>query len=230
MTLFINYTGNNLSITFCTVCNPCLFSSLHLSLIRYGIFFQTKLLSRLSPRFCRFLSSHFRPKGSQICIFIYNTRQISWNTCVYFPQCFKIRLTQHWGGRTHISGGETVWRINLKIFPENSRETVSVSTICDEYCRMLSPTLSCLESYYQYCFLSGPHEHLCWSTRRHMAKVVDLARGTRMDSWVGFIGGISTLFGDFVAFVASLKVSFLCFFPSLKLDFHTTGHNAKLGF
>ena len=85
MTLFINYTGNNLSITFCTVCNPCLFSSLHLSLIRYGICFQTKLLSRLSPRFCRFLSSHFRPKGSQICIFIYNTRQISWNTCVYFP-------------------------------------------------------------------------------------------------------------------------------------------------
>ena len=134
MTLFINYTGNNLSITFCTVCNPCLFSSLHLSLIRYRIFFQTKLLSRLSPRFCRFLSSHFRPKGSQICIFIYNTRQISWNTCVYFPQCFKIRLTQHWGGRTHISGGKTVWRINLKIFPENSRETVSVSTICDEYC------------------------------------------------------------------------------------------------
>lgn len=63
-----------------------------------------------------------------------------------------------------------------------------------------------------------------------MAEVFDLARGTRMDSWVGFIGGISTLFGDFVAFVASLKVSFLCFFPSLKLDFHTTGHNAKLGF
>ena len=49
----------------------------------------------------------------------------------------------------------------------------------------------------------------------------DVARGTRMDSRVGLIGGISTFFGDFVAFVAGLKVSFLCFFPSLKIDFQT---------
>ena len=50
-----------------------------------------------------------------------------------------------------------------------------------------------------------------------MAKVFDVAKSTRMDSRVGLIGGISTLFGDFVAFVAGLKVSFLCFFPSLLL-------------
>ena len=54
-----------------------------------------------------------------------------------------------------------------------------------------------------------------------MAKVFDVARSTRMDSRVGLIGGISTFFGDFVAFVAGLKVSFLCFFPSLKIDFQT---------
>ena len=54
-----------------------------------------------------------------------------------------------------------------------------------------------------------------------MAKVFDVARSTRMDSWVGFIGGISKFFGDFASFVAGLKVSFLCFFPSLKLDFQT---------
>ena len=75
----------------------------------------------------------------------YNTRQKSWNTCVCFPfpmliwvsqwsQCFKTPVAQHWGGRRHISGGKTVWSRNLRIFPENSRETVSVSTICDEYC------------------------------------------------------------------------------------------------
>ena len=51
-----------------------------------------------------------------------------------WSQCFKIRVAQHWGGRRHISGGKTVWSRNLMIFPENSRETVSVSTICDEYC------------------------------------------------------------------------------------------------
>ena len=51
-----------------------------------------------------------------------------------WSQCFKIRVAQHWGGRRHISGGKTVWSRNLMIVPENSRETVSVSTICDEYC------------------------------------------------------------------------------------------------
>ena len=53
-----------------------------------------------------------------------------------WSQCFKIRVAQHWGGRRHISGGETVWSINLVIFPENSRETVSVSMIYDEYCSL----------------------------------------------------------------------------------------------
>ena len=43
-----------------------------------------------------------------------------------WSQCFKICVAQHWGGRRHISGGKTVWSINLMIFPENSRETVSV--------------------------------------------------------------------------------------------------------
>ena len=53
-----------------------------------------------------------------------------------WSQCFKICVAQHWGGRRHISGGKTVWSINLMIFPENSRETVSVSMICDEYCNL----------------------------------------------------------------------------------------------
>ena len=30
-----------------------------------------------------------------------------------------------------------VWGVNLKNLLENSRETVSVSTICDEYCNIL---------------------------------------------------------------------------------------------
>ena len=51
-----------------------------------------------------------------------------------WSQCFKIRVAQHWGGRRHISGGETVWSTTFRIFPENLREKVSVSTICDEYC------------------------------------------------------------------------------------------------
>lgn len=54
-----------------------------------------------------------------------------------------------------------------------------------------------------------------------MAKVFDVARSTRMDSRAGLMGGMSKFFGDFVAFVAGLKVSFSCFFPSLKLDFQT---------
>ena len=88
---------------------------------------------------------------------VYNTRQKSWNTCVCFPfpmliwvsqwsQCFKTPVAQHWGGRRHISGGKTVWSRNLRIFPENSRETVSVSTICDEYC---SFKYACLRQLYK---------------------------------------------------------------------------------
>ena len=51
-----------------------------------------------------------------------------------WSQCLKTRVAQHWGERRHISGGKTVWSRNVRIFPENLRETVSVSTICDEYC------------------------------------------------------------------------------------------------
>ena len=36
--------------------------------------------------------------------------------------------------RAHYSENKSVRSKNLKNFPENSRETVSVSTICDEYC------------------------------------------------------------------------------------------------
>ena len=53
--------------------------------------------------------------------------------------CFKRRVAQHWGGRRHISGGKPVWSINLRIVSENSRKTVSVSTICDEYCSCKVP-------------------------------------------------------------------------------------------
>ena len=36
--------------------------------------------------------------------------------------------------RAHYSENKSVRSKTLKNFPENSRETVSVSTICDEYC------------------------------------------------------------------------------------------------
>ena len=50
-----------------------------------------------------------------------------------WSQCFKIRLAQYWGeGEGTFQGGEE--SINVMICPENSRETVSVSTICDQYC------------------------------------------------------------------------------------------------
>ena len=78
---------------------------------------------------------------------IYNTRQKSWNTCVCFPfhkvdlGITVISVLQNTRGSTlarekaYLNSGEkTVWSRNLRIFPENSRETVSVSTICDEYC------------------------------------------------------------------------------------------------
>ena len=76
---------------------------------------------------------------------IYNTRQKSWNTCAYFPfpnvdlGITVVSVLQNMRGSTlgrenaHFRG-ETVWSINLRIFPDNSRERVSVSTICDEYC------------------------------------------------------------------------------------------------
>ena len=67
-----------------------------------------------------------------------------------WSECFKIRVAQHWGGRRHISGGKTVWSRNLMIVPENSRETVSVSTICDEYCGNVYDT--CLSHNYKHCF------------------------------------------------------------------------------
>ena len=54
-----------------------------------------------------------------------------------WSQCFKIGVAQHWGGRGHIIVRIKVWGVNLKNLLENSRETVSVSTICDEYCSNL---------------------------------------------------------------------------------------------
>ena len=43
--------------------------------------------------------------------------------------------------REHYSENKSVRSKNLTNFPENSRETVSVSTICDQYCsRHVVPT------------------------------------------------------------------------------------------
>ena len=39
-------------------------------------------------------------------------------------------------GEGYIWERTKVWRLNLRNFRENSRKTVSVSTICDEYCRI----------------------------------------------------------------------------------------------
>ena len=47
-----------------------------------------------------------------------------------------VRVAQHWGRKgAHLSekkGGKS----ECKKFGENSRKTASVSTICDEYCRL----------------------------------------------------------------------------------------------
>ena len=56
--------------------------------------------------------------------------------------CFKICVAQHWGGRGHITVTTKVWGVNLKNFLEKSREAVSVSTICDEYCGIQNSRLS----------------------------------------------------------------------------------------
>ena len=78
----------------------------------------------------------------------YNTRHKSWNICVLFfslPQswfgynCRRSAPKYAWlnigeGGR-YIWVRTKVWRWDLRNFWENSRKTVSVSTICDEYCR-----------------------------------------------------------------------------------------------
>ena len=50
-----------------------------------------------------------------------------------WSQCLKIRVAQHWGGRGHITVRTKVWGVNLKNFLKNSRETLSVSMICDGY-------------------------------------------------------------------------------------------------
>ena len=55
-----------------------------------------------------------------------------------WSQCFKIRVSQHWGKRGHVTVRAKVWEVNLKNCLENSREMVSVSTICDEYWSLLS--------------------------------------------------------------------------------------------
>ena len=51
-------------------------------------------------------------------------------------QCSNVRVAQHWGRKgAHLSenkGGKS----ECKKFRENSRKTASVSTICDEYCRL----------------------------------------------------------------------------------------------
>ena len=54
-----------------------------------------------------------------------------------WSQCFKIRVAQHWGKRGHVTVRAKVWEVNLKNCLENSREAVSVSTICDEYWSLL---------------------------------------------------------------------------------------------
>ena len=51
-------------------------------------------------------------------------------------QCSKVGVAQHWGRKgAHLSenkGGKS----ECKKFGENSRKTASVSTICNEYCRL----------------------------------------------------------------------------------------------
>ena len=76
-------------------------------------------------------------KNLETLVFVSPFQRLIWVS--QWSLCFKIRVAQHWGGRRHISGGKPVWSINLRIVPENSRKTVFVSTICDEYCSCKGP-------------------------------------------------------------------------------------------
>ena len=77
----------------------------------------------------------------------YNTRHKSWNTCVRFPfpnvnlGITVVSVLQKYAwlnvgeGDGHLWVRTNVWRVNVRNLWENSRETVSVSTVCDEHCR-----------------------------------------------------------------------------------------------
>ena len=77
--------------------------------------------------------------------YIYNTCQKSWNTCLRFPlSSFGLGITvvsvpQNMGGSTLEKGrGPFEWEQKCEEwicnFRENSRDAVSVSLICEEYC------------------------------------------------------------------------------------------------
>ena len=77
-----------------------------------------------------------------------NTRHRSWNTCVIFPfpnvelGITVVSVLQNTRGstlgwkRAYFSENKGV-KTECKKFGENSRDMASVSTICDEYCRIL---------------------------------------------------------------------------------------------
>ena len=75
----------------------------------------------------------------------YNTRQKSWNTCLFpLPQCwfgYHSGLSTSKSAWLNIGEGEGTFQVGKQcgvqlsgFFQKNSGETVSVSTICDEYC------------------------------------------------------------------------------------------------
>ena len=79
-------------------------------------------------------------KNLETLVCVFPSPKLIW--VLQWFHCFKICVAQHWGGRGHITARTKVWGVNLKNFLENSREVVSVSTICDEYCGIQNSRLS----------------------------------------------------------------------------------------
>ena len=100
----------------------------------------------------------FRPntillKNLETLVCVFPSPMLIW--ALQRSQCFKIRVAQHWGGRGHITVRAYLWGVNLKNFPENSREAVSVSRIFDEDSTFINCATGLHEIIFKYNNYSG---------------------------------------------------------------------------
>ena len=102
-------------------------------------------------------------------------------------KCTWLNIGEGQGG--HITVGTKVWGVNLKNFLENSREAVSVSAICDEYCRWAchgtgSPSMR--KSWYVQCKESekGDGSYYLWKKlSESVVYIIDMSLGINI-FWV----------------------------------------------
>ena len=107
-----------------------------------GFMWGTGLLVFVSSR-----DGVLRDETKEGCEKDFNTRQKSWNTRVSFPfpsvdlGIIVVSVLQNNCGVNIGEGEGHIWvrtkarRVNVRNVPQNSRQMVSVSTICDEYYR-----------------------------------------------------------------------------------------------